>query len=88
MSKQLKTNGIFVDDKSCYKIDGLVKLFGLKMIALLVVKTSGHFDNIDRMKLKFDHHKGVFGMLAMLKCIADEFYLASVEKFSEVKVFF
>ncbi|KAI8094450.1 hypothetical protein BDF21DRAFT_436294 [Thamnidium elegans] len=88
MSKQLKANDIFVDDKSCYKTDGLVKIFGLKKLELLVVETSGHFGNIDRVKLKFDHHKGVFGMLAMLKCIADEFYLASIEKFSEVKVFF
>ncbi|KAG2236914.1 hypothetical protein INT48_001983, partial [Thamnidium elegans] len=67
MSKQLKANDIFVDDKSCYKTDGLVKIFGLKKLELLVVETSGHFGNIDRVKLKFDHHKGVFGMLAMLK---------------------
>lgn len=88
MTKQLKANGIFVDEKSCYKTDGLIKLYGLKKIEILIVETSGHFGNTDRVKLKFDHHKGMFGMLAMLKCIADEFYLASVEKFSKVKVFF
>ncbi|KAG2197833.1 hypothetical protein INT47_009714 [Mucor saturninus] len=87
MSNQLKANGIFVDDKSCYKTDGLVKLFESEKLELIVVKTSGHFGNTDRVKLKFDHHKGMFGMLAMLKCMAGKFYLTSVEKFSKVKVF-
>lgn len=87
-SKQLKANGIFVDEKSCYKTDGLIKVFGLKKLELLVLKTSGPYGNTDRVKLKFDHHKGMFGMLAMLKTIADEYHFASVENFSKFKVFF
>ncbi|ORE01842.1 hypothetical protein BCV72DRAFT_320099, partial [Rhizopus microsporus var. microsporus] len=35
-----------------------------------------------------DHHKGIYGILAILKCIADKYSFASVEKFSRVKVFF
>lgn len=69
MSKQLEANGIFVDEKSCYKSDGLMKLFGFKKLEMLVLETSGHFGNTDRVKLKFDHHKGVLGMLTILKSV-------------------
>lgn len=88
MSKQLKAINIFVDERYCYKTDGLIKLFGLKKLELLVLETSGHFNNTDRVKLNFDHHKGIYGMLSMLKCIADDYCFGSVEKLAEVKVFF
>ncbi|KAG1054981.1 hypothetical protein G6F43_003029 [Rhizopus delemar] len=39
-------------------------------------------------KIKLDHHKGVYGILAMLKCIADDYSFASVDKFCQVKTFF
>lgn len=88
MTQQLKANDIHSDEKSCYKSDGLIKLFGIKQLELLLLETSGHFCNTDSVKLNFDHHKGMFGLLAMLKCIADEFHFASMEKFCKVKVFF
>lgn len=88
MSKQLKANGISVNEKSCYETDGLLSLFGIKKLELLLVETSGHFGNTDQAKVKFDHHKAVFGLLSMLKIIADAFYLASVQKFSTIQVFF
>lgn len=88
MTQQLKANSIFIDDRNCYKADRLVKLFGLTKLEVLLLETSGHFDNKDKVKLSFDHHKGVFDMLAMLKSIADEYHFASTEKFDKVKVFF
>lgn len=88
MSRQLKATGIIVDEKSQYKTDGLIKLFGLKNLALLLLETSGHFPNTDKVKIKLDNHKGMFGILAMLKCIADYYSFASVESFSQIKVFF
>lgn len=88
MTQQLKANGIHSHEKSCYKTDGLIKLFGIKQLELLLLETSGHFRNTDSVKLNFDHHKGMFGLLAMLKCIADEFHFANIEKFCKVKVFF
>ncbi|KAG1167128.1 hypothetical protein G6F47_011510 [Rhizopus delemar] len=83
MTQQLKANGIHSHEKSCYKTDGLIKLFGIKQLELLLLETSGHFRNTDSVKLNFDHHKGMFGLLAMLKCIADEFHFANIEKFYE-----
>ncbi|KAG1141016.1 hypothetical protein G6F37_005338 [Rhizopus arrhizus] len=88
MTKQLKALGHFVDDKSQYKSDGLVKLFGLKEIELVLVEVSGCFNNKDKVKLNFDHHKGMFGALAMIKSIADQYEYASVDQFEKVKVFF
>ncbi|KAG0945455.1 hypothetical protein G6F57_003976 [Rhizopus arrhizus] len=82
MTKQLKTLGHFVDDKSQYKSDGL------KEIELLLVEVSGCFNNKDKVKLNFDHHKGMFGALAMIKSIADQYEYASVDQFEKVKVFF
>lgn len=39
-------------------------------------------------KLRFDHHKGMFGVVAMLKAIADHYPYASIESFENVKVLF
>lgn len=77
-----------MDEKSQYKSDGLVKISNLKDLEILLLESSGHFSNSDKVKINLDHHKGIYGILAMLKCIADEYSFASVAKFSQVKVFF
>ncbi|KAG1473616.1 hypothetical protein G6F56_000852 [Rhizopus delemar] len=88
MIQQSKANNILIDDKNCYKKYGLIKLFGLKKLEVLLIEISGHFGNKDKVKLNFDYHKGIFGMLAMLKSIADDYQSASTEKFARVKIFF
>lgn len=88
MSRQLKSVNLYVDDKNQYKSDGLIKLFGLNNLEFVLVETSGSFSNKDKNKLKLDHHKGVYGALAMLKCIVDDYSYASLKSFSKVKVFF
>lgn len=88
MSRQLKTFNLSIDDKNQYKSDGLIKLFGFKELELLLLETSGCLINKDKNKINFDHHKGMFGTLAMLKCIADDYAFASIEHFTKVKVFF
>ncbi|KAG2235991.1 hypothetical protein BDF21DRAFT_490048 [Thamnidium elegans] len=80
MSKQLKELKIEEDDKSQYKADGIIKLFKMKEIEVLLLETSGSFDHKDRIKINFEHHKGMFGSLAILKTIADEFNYASLNK--------
>jgi hypothetical protein len=88
MNRQLKACNIFVSYKSQYRPDGLIKLYGLKEIELLFLETSGCFGNDDKVKLNFDHHKGMFGALAIIKCIADELEYASIDQFKKVEVFF
>ncbi|KAI8065028.1 hypothetical protein BDF21DRAFT_455113 [Thamnidium elegans] len=41
---------VFVDEKSQYKSDGLAKFFNLKDLELLLLETSGHFKNSDKVK--------------------------------------
>ncbi|KAL0142727.1 hypothetical protein V8B55DRAFT_1328378 [Mucor lusitanicus] len=83
MSKQLIALGLKVDDKSQYKADESIKLYRIKQLEILLLEISGSLGNTDKVKINFDHHKGVFGSLAMLKTIADEFSLASVDLFQQ-----
>ena len=88
MTKQLKANGLYKNDKFQYKADGLVKMYGVSNLEILLLETSYHFGSKDKCKAAFDHHKGLFGSLAMLKPIADCFSLGTMETFKKVKVFF
>jgi hypothetical protein len=65
-----------------------LNFFGLKNSELLLLETSGHFSDTDKTKSKLDHHKGMFGILAMLKYIVDNFPFGSVETFVRRKFFF
>ncbi|KAG1055544.1 hypothetical protein G6F43_002499 [Rhizopus delemar] len=85
MGEQLKTLPLYKEDSHIYLADGIIKLNGVKNIEILLLETSGCFGSIDRSKIAFDHHKGLFGALAMLKSIADEFPMASMEAFQKCK---
>ncbi|KAI7906349.1 uncharacterized protein BX663DRAFT_529133 [Cokeromyces recurvatus] len=50
-----------MDDRNMYKADGVIR------IDILFLETSHHFVSTDQRKSKIDHHKGLFGALAMLK---------------------
>lgn len=88
MSKQLKNIPLYKEDSHCYLADGIIKLYGLKSIEILLLETSGSFGSVEKPKIAFDHHKGLFGALAVLKNIADELPMATVEAFQKCKVFF
>lgn len=88
MSKQLKLSGQQEDDRNCYKADGVFRLLKLCNIEVLLLEASGAYGSTDKTKKPFDHHKGMFDMLPMLKSTLDEFRYASVEIFDEVKVLF
>ncbi|KAG0822793.1 hypothetical protein G6F16_011166 [Rhizopus arrhizus] len=88
MSTQLDSVGLNRDDAGQYKADGVIKLYGIHCLEILLLETSFHFGCTDRSKVSFDHHKGLFGALSMLKTIADTFYFASIKQFGQMKVFF
>ncbi|CAO3694014.1 unnamed protein product [Rhizopus stolonifer] len=88
MSTQLKAVGIIVDDKSCYKTDGLLSVYGTRRIEMLLLETSCQFGDTDQFKIKFDHHKAMFGLLARIKTVASEYKYASIQHFSKCKFFF
>ncbi|KAG2235784.1 hypothetical protein INT48_001010 [Thamnidium elegans] len=88
MGKQLNNIPLYKEDNHSYLADGIIKLYGLKNIEILLLETSGCFGSTDKSKIAFDHHKGLFVALAILKSIADEFPMATVEAFQKCKVFF
>lgn len=84
MKKQVKG----YDKAHIYKADGIIKLRSLKKLEVLFLETSSHFGSEGRVKSSFGHHKCLFRYLLILKTTADEFYLASTEAFSKLKVLF
>lgn len=88
MSTQLDSVGLYRDDVRQYKADGKIMLHGIDRLKILLLETSSHFGCNDRPKISFDHHKGIFGALSMLKTIADTFCFASIEQFGKLRVFF
>lgn len=88
MGKQLKSIPLYKEDNHSYLADEIIKLYGPENIEVLLLETSGCFGSNDKPKISFDHHKGLFGALAMLKSIADEFPMATVGTFQRCKVFF
>ncbi|KAG1471658.1 hypothetical protein G6F56_001993 [Rhizopus delemar] len=81
MGKQLKSIPLYKEDNHSYLADEIIKLYGPENIEVLLLETSGCFGSNDKPKISFDHHKGLFGALAMLKSIADEFPMATVGTF-------
>lgn len=85
MNKQLKTLPLYDGESHIYLVDGILKLYGMNDIELFLLETSGPFANTEKPKIAFDHHKGLFGALAMLKTVADMFPLAIIDAFKKSK---
>ncbi|KAG1144359.1 hypothetical protein G6F37_007464 [Rhizopus arrhizus] len=88
MSKKTNESEIESDESTLYKADGIISLYSFNRLEVLLLETSGHFDSSDNSKSSFDHHKGLFGALSMIKAIADNYSFGSLETFKNVKVFF
>ncbi|CAO3617236.1 unnamed protein product, partial [Mucor hiemalis] len=76
------------EESTLYKADGIISLYSFNKLEILLLETSSHFGSTDKSKSSFDHHKGLFGALAMLKAIADKYSFGSMETFKKLKVFF
>lgn len=88
MTRQLKQKGQFKDGRFCYNADGVIRLQDFHDIEVCVAEVSDVFKNTDITKINFDHHKGMFAVLLMLKTVADELKYASLDVFQTVKIFF
>lgn len=88
MSTQFKALNMLIDGCNKYNADGLIRMYGYKNLEILLLETSSHFGCSDQSKSKFDHHKGLFGPLAMIKTIADEYQYASITTVKKAKVIF
>ncbi|KAG1316615.1 hypothetical protein G6F62_013378 [Rhizopus arrhizus] len=59
MSTQLKSLNVIVNDRTKYKADSLIRMYGFKRLEALLLETSSYFGSTDQPKSKFDHHKGL-----------------------------
>jgi hypothetical protein len=76
------------EEFTLYKADGVISTYDFNKLEVLLLETSGHFGNTDNSKISFDHHKGLFGALSILKGISGAYKHGSMDTFEKVKVFF
>ena len=86
-STQLKALNRMIDGRNKYNADGLIRMYRYKNLEILLLETSSYFGCSDQSKSKFDHHKGLFGSLAIVK-IADEYQYTSITTFKKLKTIF
>jgi hypothetical protein len=88
MNKQLRIIGAKVDKRKVYLADGVVRLQELNDLEVLLLETSGSYQNKDERKISFDNIKGMFALLGMMKTVADQYSHASVESFQKLKLYY
>ncbi|KAI8380415.1 hypothetical protein EDC96DRAFT_490920 [Choanephora cucurbitarum] len=74
------------DTRRIYKADGVVRI--ADDAEILLVETAGPFGLDNPTRLSFDNSKGMFGLLAMIKTIADKYSYASMATFKKLKLLF
>jgi hypothetical protein len=57
-------------------------------IKLMILETLNSFMKASNTKKSHDHHKTVFGMLLILKTLANEYQLGRISHFSKIKIYF
>lgn len=86
--EQLKTIDSKVDKRHGYNADGIIRTRGHQELEVLIYEVSSGYLYQDKAKHSTDHHKGMFGLLSMLKAIADTYKHATLTTFMKQKVFF
>lgn len=86
MTFQLKEGGL-VDRRYKYNADGIISTNSHTLEILLAEVSNGYGSN-DQNKISFDHNKAMFGMLAMIKTIAQKYEQAQLSTFKKLKVHF
>jgi ribosomal protein L5 len=54
----------------------------------LLTELSNRYDSNNLNRISFDHNKAIFGMLAMIKTIAQKYDQAQLSTFKKLKVHF
>lgn len=85
---QLESIGAKVDHRKVYHADAVIRLHELFDLEVLLLETSGSFENKDERKISFDNVKDLFALLAMMETVADKFNYASADLFQKAKLYF
>lgn len=86
----MKDKSSFYDERNCYKADAIIsyRIDKGSDIEIMLLETSSGYDKASNSKKGFDHHKATFGLLSMLKDVANEYKMATFKTFSKLKVYF
>ncbi|KAI8880635.1 hypothetical protein K501DRAFT_190942 [Backusella circina FSU 941] len=87
MSLQLKEQGLN-GARYKYKADGVICVEEYQDLEILLTEVSNSFGSKDSGKISFDHYKAMFGLLAMLRTIAQKYRGGSFDTFKTLKVHF
>ncbi|KAI9313576.1 hypothetical protein BX666DRAFT_1864022 [Dichotomocladium elegans] len=76
------------DRRYKYNADGTLRANDLSSPEILLTEVSSGYGSNDAGKISFDHYKAMFGMLAMMRTLAQLYDKASFKTFSNVKIHF
>lgn len=80
----LKNNSIKKKSEG-YKADGIISF---KNNDLLIVEVCGCFGNSMKSKIQLDCHKELYGLMRMLKTVADKYQYSSLATFEKLHMIF
>ncbi|KAI9488980.1 hypothetical protein BDB00DRAFT_771479 [Zychaea mexicana] len=87
MTIQLKQKGMN-DRRYKYNADGTLRANDLSSSEILLTEVSSGYGSNDASEISFDHYKAMFGMLPMMRTLAQLYDKASFKTFSYVKIHF
>ncbi|EIE91084.1 hypothetical protein G6F46_009389 [Rhizopus delemar] len=76
------------DGRYKYNADGTLIVNDLYAIEILLTEVSSGYGSNEADKISFDHYKAMFGMLAMLRTVAQLFDKVSFNTFTQLKIHF
>ncbi|KAI9496385.1 hypothetical protein BDB00DRAFT_758338, partial [Zychaea mexicana] len=87
ITKQLQQSGM-KDGRYHYNADGVLRADEFLNMEILLTEVSNGYGSNNSGKSSFDHYKAMFGMLAMLRTLAQKYSKASFNTFQKLKVHF
>ncbi|KAI9496390.1 hypothetical protein BDB00DRAFT_881992 [Zychaea mexicana] len=76
------------DGRYHYNADGVLRADEFLNMEILLTEVSNGYGSNNSGKSSFDHYKAMFGMLAMLRTLAQKYSKASFNTFQKLKVHF
>ncbi|KAI9264315.1 hypothetical protein BDA99DRAFT_463281 [Phascolomyces articulosus] len=81
-------NMVLGDDTVIYRGDAIVRMRGALELEVLLLETSNALGACTESKKAFDFYKALYGGVAMLKSIANQFKYGDIKLFKRIKVYF
>ncbi|KAI9475823.1 MAG: hypothetical protein EXX96DRAFT_596195 [Benjaminiella poitrasii] len=78
----------YEDEADLYYAHSILKIYVVKELNFLLLENSSFYGCTRNIKKSFDHHKGLFGTLAMIMTFADAYYFRSIDTSTKIKTLF